>query len=238
MRIAWILFAVACAKAPPRDREGHDHAAGDRVGVHGMVLFGRSHHYLEHIPMFRPPHDRQLVLRVTLRDAAGAVIAGDFGGATHTVKPSATFSLDDLAAAKLPRFTGDVYRGNFEDGGTQLQAGVTFGVDQVLIARPLPGDEPIADGAQDYLVIGEPGDAYLSNVIRSARGFQQILRLDAIDGLAPSPSRVQRVTVSSATRLAPASTDVVTSPGPARVSLRVGPELWCLIAPEFVERCR
>jgi hypothetical protein len=230
MRIAWIfLVLVGCAGAPTVA-----HVGQGRVGLHGMVLFGRTHHYLEHIPMFRPPHDRQLILRVSLRDASGAAITDDFGAETHSVKPSGSFSLDQLAANHLPRFTGDIYRGNFEDGGVLARAGVTFTVDAVVLARPLPGDEPIADGAQDYLVLGDPGDAYLVHVIRAARGFQQILRLDSITGMTPEPDRVQHVAVASAARLAPGPIHA----GPARVSLQVGAELWCLTAPEFVERCR
>jgi hypothetical protein len=236
-----VVLIAACSggardRTPEAPAAASHHHAGDRTDLHGMVLFGNTHHFLEHIPMFSRPHDEQLVMRVTLRDAGGAAIATGFSDTAYSVKPSGTFSLDDLASKRLAGFTGDIYRGNYEDGGTLLLAGAKFTVEDVLIARPLPGSEPIADGEQEYLLVGEPGDAYLTNYIREPRGFQQILRVGTIEGITPSPSRVQRITTKSPSRLAATAAAAFTGPA-AKVSLTVAAELWCLRAPEFVKRC-
>ena len=227
-----------------REMHGHHHD-GDRHGLHGMALFGRNHHYLEHIPMFERPHNEQLVMRVTLRDAQGTTIDTDFSDQGYSVKPTSQFSLDDVTLRRKATFIGDVHRGNFEAGGPLLKRGVRITVDAILVARNLPGAEPIAVGEQEYFLIGEPDDAYLTNYIRDARGFQQILRVDAIEGVTPSLSRVQRITTKSASRLAPAATDALaiipkagaTAAESTRVTLTIGADLWCLNAPDFVERC-
>jgi len=234
-----------------REMHGHHHD-GDRHGLHGMVLFGRNHHYLEHIPMFQRPHNEQLVMRVTLRDAQGATIDTDFSDQGYSVKPTSQFSLDDVTLRRKATFTGDVHRGNFEDNGPMLKRGVRITVDAILVARNLPGpgdptlaSEPIAAGDQEYFLVGEPDDAYLTNYIRDSRGFQQILRVDAIEGVTPSLSRVQRITAKSANRLAPAATDALltipkagaTAAESTRVTVTIGAELWCLNAPDFVDRC-
>lgn len=190
--------------------------AGGRVGIHGMVLFGRTHHYLEHIPMFSPPHDAQILMRVTLRDDRGAVVTDDFSTGPFTVEPSAKWSLDDLIAKRLTRFTGTIHRGSFEADGPTLRSNVQITVDEILVARPLPGSEPIAAGDQEYFVVGEPGDGYASNVIRTDRGFQQLLRVDAAGAVTPQAGKLQRVTLHSRLQAA---------------------ELWCVTAPDFTNAC-
>src|SRR3954447_23230882 len=73
------------------------HRAGDRVGTHGMVVFGRrGGYFLEHIPMYSPPHDEQLVMRVSLHTAAGAPLDADLSDQGYSLQPATKFSLDDL----------------------------------------------------------------------------------------------------------------------------------------------
>ena len=225
-----------------REMSGHHHD-GDRQGLHGMVLFGRTHYYLEHIPMFTRPHNEQLVMRVTVHTAQGVLVETDFSDAGYSIKPTTQLSLDDITLGKRVRFTADVHRGNFEEGGPILLSGAKITVDDVLVARNLPGVEPVADDEQEYFLIGEPDDAYLTNYIRAARGFQQILRVATIDGVTPSLTRVQRLTAKSPNRLAPAAADVMAATPKAgasastRVTVTIGAELWCLTAPDFVTRC-
>jgi len=217
------------------------HHDGDRSGLHGMVLFGRTTYFLEHIPMFERPHNEQLLMRVTLREAGGAVIDRDFGDAGYTLKPTTQFSLDDLTLGKRITFTADIHRGSFETGGAVLLRGVKVSVEEVLVARNLPGTEPIEDGEQEYFLVGEPDDAYLTNMIRDSRGVQQILRVDAVAGVVPSPSRVHRIKATSPARLAAQAQVSATVPkaGAAgtAVTLEVTDELWCVTAPDFFDAC-
>jgi hypothetical protein len=219
------------AKPPLQLHAGHHHA-GERSGIHGMVLFGRTHHYVEHIPMFSPPHDEQLVLRVALRDANGAPIARDFSGAAHTIQPTAKFSLDDLAVGARTSFVGDVFAGNFEGDGTLLLAGVTVTVEQVLVARRLGGVAPAADHLP-YLLIGEPGDAYLTHVVGE---FQQILRVDS-STLTSTPAHPIAIHVPGPARLAGGAISIVLTPDHGTVKLELGEELWCMRGPDFTAPC-
>jgi hypothetical protein len=218
------------------------HHDGDRAGLHGMVLFGRAHYFLEHIPMFQRPHNEQLVMRVSLRDANGAVIERDFGDAGYTVKPTTQFSLDDLTLGKRVTFTGDIHRGSFETGGPVLLRNVKVSVDEVLVARNLPGSEPIASDEQEYFLVGDADDAYVTNMIRDSRGVQHIMRVDAVVGVVPSPSRVHRVRAKSLQRFAPQTQVIASLPKAGaegtRVMLDVASELWCVHAPDFFERCQ
>lgn len=221
---------------------GHHHD-GDRHGLHGMVLFGRTHHYLEHIPMFQRPHNEQLVMRVTLKSADGEVLTDDFSDQAYSIRPTTQFSLDDVTLKKRATFSADVHRGNFEAGGVVIHRDVRISVEDVLVARNLPGTDAIAADEQEYFLFGEPDDAYLTNYIRGTRGFQQILRVDAAEGVTPSLSRVHRITTKSPRRLAASPTDALalipkagTTDG-TRITLSIGAELWCLQAPEFFSPC-
>ncbi|MBA3502387.1 MAG: hypothetical protein M4D80_08595 [Myxococcota bacterium] len=218
------------------------HHDGDRSGLHGMVLFGRANYFLEHIPMFSRPHNEQLVMRVSLKTAQGADVTNDFSDQGYSVRPTTQFSLDDLTLGKRVAFAGNVHRGNFEENGPVILTNVKITVDEVLVARNLPGSEPIAPDEQEYFVVGDADDAYATNFIRDARGFQQILRVDAIEGATPSPSRVLKVRAKATKRLAASPTPapgVIAKAGAdgTRVTLVVGEELWCLKAPDFVARC-
>ena len=260
-----LVLAASCTNAPPSQDPTHPggtggktddttatsgrchemsgaHHDGDRSGLHGMVLFGRTNFFLEHIPMFSRPHNEQLVMRVTLKTAAGADVTNDFSDQGYSVRPTTQFSLDDLTLGKRVAFVGNVHRGNFEENGPLLLSNVKVSVDEVLVARNLPGGEPIAADEQEYFIVGDAEDAYATNFIRDARGFQQILRVDAIEGATPSPSRVLKVRAKATRRLAASATPVQAAVAKAgaegtRVSITIGEELWCLKAPDFIARC-
>jgi hypothetical protein len=260
-----LVVAAACTANPPSQDPSHPggvggkaddtatsgrchemsgaHHDGDRSGLHGMVLFGRTSYFLEHIPTFSRPHNEQLLMRVTLQTAQGAAIDNDFSDQGYSVRPTTQFSLDDLTLGKRVTFTGNVHRGNFEENAPVLLTNVKITVDEVLVARNLPGSEPIATDEQEYFIVGDGDDAYATNFIRSARGFQQILRVDAIEGATPSPSRVLKVKAKAPRRLAVSATPAQGSIAKAgaegtRVSFTVGAELWCLTAPDFFQRCQ
>ncbi len=65
LALALLAPAAAHAQAAP----SHQH--GSTMGVHGMVVFGgRDGLYASHLPLFRAPHDRQIVLGLVLDDRA------------------------------------------------------------------------------------------------------------------------------------------------------------------------
>ena len=134
----------------------HDHgftsdratAPGPTVGVHGMLVAGgqrtdtamRSPVYVSHLPMFMPPHDFQVIMRVT-GSAAGTYgdFVAHFGSSDiYTFRPE-PFSIAELdPSAGVPALTsvrGSLFRGHFERGGSQIATDVSFEVEQVIWFR-------------------------------------------------------------------------------------------------------
>lgn len=212
--------STAATSPPSCAARSATHRAGDRVGEHGMAVFGRrGGYFLEHIPMYKPPHDEQIVMRVSLRSATGAPLDVDLSDQGYSVRPRAPFSLDDLVLGARATFAGDLHRGNFEASGPVLLSGVTVAVDAVLVARRLPSADPQAPA---YYVVGDgTGTAYATNAIRDARGIQQILRLDRFPRPLPADCALP-LTEAEAREL-------VESAGAV--------PLWCLRPPEYVEPC-
>lgn len=191
------------------------------MGVHGMVVVGHAVHYFEHIPMFQAPHDEQLVLRVELRDASGAVIDADFGAATFTFEPAAPSSLDDLAHAGAT-LAGTIHRGSFERGGEVAIAGVTATVSAVVLARPLPGAAEHA-----AYVYGAGRDVFVTGAIGPDRTVQQIFRATgAVDAATRDTAR--RIPIADGTLASGATL----APG-----LTTDAELWCVVGPDFADPC-
>ena len=87
-------------------------------GVHGMVLFGSDSLFASHLPLYRAPHDWQVVLEVEPQDQA---VAESFrqsdGMLTIEPEPFDLTRLDPQAEDPLPAFAAKVYKGHFERGG-------------------------------------------------------------------------------------------------------------------------
>src|SRR5579871_2920801 len=110
------LLAVFCLAGAAR--------AADRPAVHGMLVVGHQKIYMSHLPMFHAPHDYQAIFQVEL-SAAGSDPKATYlkdsqttGSKLYTFLPRPFV----LAAAAAPgkSFTGDLYRGHFERGGTPI----------------------------------------------------------------------------------------------------------------------
>jgi hypothetical protein len=128
---AWC--ADAAASAP----------TGPSWGLHGMLLFGGPDGlYASHLPMFHPPHDRQVVFALRLADATlDKQLRRDLGArpAVWTLVPE-KFELARLAPAAanpLTSFKGDIVEGHFERDGVTRHQGVTVQVLRVERFQPL-----------------------------------------------------------------------------------------------------
>lgn len=144
---------------------------GGRKALHGMVLFGAGPYFLEHIPMLTPPHDFQVIAEVALTDKNGQPLAHDFSNESFTFKPSTTFSLNDYISGRLRKFSGDVYRGSFEQDG-QLLADLQEVLVEVVaykVIRPLP-----SPSEEPRFILSDGKNFFESNVIRPEKSVQFI----------------------------------------------------------------
>jgi hypothetical protein len=158
-------------EVPPAQAPAPQH----RMGVHGMVLFGSGPRlYASHIPMFQRPHDRQLVIAVSLSHAELAA-GRDFSDGAYTLEPE-RFDLDALTEGRLKQFKATLYRGNFEAGGTVLYREVTVRVEAVEQVRPL--DAAAAEPSEvSYWLVGEGKEVYLVHTISRAPDFDHVVKV-------------------------------------------------------------
>ena len=234
------LLVASCAAAPSTApaKDTAASAAAGRMGVHGMVVFGDKRTFMSHIPMFRAPHDAQVVLEVDLPDAHPSFTDG-----LYTFEPE-RFDLDALVSGQKTAITGAFYRGSFEDGGHLLQKMVTVKVVRVVVSRvPIAGEPPPA--VPTYWLVGSREDAYLVHVIGKAPGFDQIVRAkvtgaDIVDDALLA--RGKTVTLENRTddlagRALPGTT-LRAAGGRSTIDVQPIAELSCFIGPDFDKPCK
>jgi hypothetical protein len=204
-----------------------------------MVLVGRRDAvYLSHIPMFRAPHDVQLVLAARF-PAAAPSLPSTFSDQLYTFVPE-TLSLDALRLGARKTVHGALYQGNFESGGQKLADGVTLEITRVLYARVLAPDDPPAP--EGYVVFGEPGEAFAAHRIISPPGFDQIARV-RVAGVEPGALSHGVVVEAGETsaddpaHLASGAVTGTTKDG-AGVTITARNIISCLRGPDFTDPCR
>lgn len=167
--VASTLLAWAAAPASAHDASH---------GSHGMVLFGdRDGLYASHLPLFRAPHDRQVVLQLRLADPKlDQELRARMQGKTAlwTIDPE-RFELSRLDAAAtnpLKDFAADVVEGHFERGGRRRYAQARFVVEKVVYSWRL--DPAVRSSAEaQYLPVGK----YLVKRLNSRPDFDHIVAL-------------------------------------------------------------
>lgn len=164
----------------------HDHS----LGTHGMALFGdRDGLYASHLPLFRAPHDHQVVLRVRMADPElERALRAQLDGKTAlwTIAPE-RFELSRLGPASsrpLRSFGADIFSGHFERDGKRVYGKVRLVVEQVILYRPL---DPAARSRREarYLPVGR----FLVKEIDSRPDYDHIV---ALATKAPAPLTVRK----------------------------------------------
>jgi hypothetical protein len=239
--------ADAGAGAPTTDAGPPAFAPGTHVSVHGMVLFGTEKLYLSHIPLFATPHNIQVLIEVK---PVSGVPQANFSNRGFTFQPGAPFSLSDLARGAVRGFTGTVFQGNFESGGTPVLQNAKFEVTKVVFARNMALNAP-ANPSLDYVAVGTPSDAFLVHVIDKAPSFDSVVHvqlgpgssLDAAALAAGTLVRFQDRPNTVARRVGPnvAAEAVKLSasfaPSGEESPIRVLNENSCLQGPDFFNPC-
>jgi hypothetical protein len=184
-----------------------------------MVLFGQEGQFLSHLPLYRAPHDWQMLLRVRLvADSAGDPLAAlrqdraARGDTLYTIEPE-DFSHSTLAEGMVFRAT--LFRGHFERGGTPIVRGAAVQVEEVLYRRRLrPGDRDPRHPR--YLLLRTPGRSFLVHRIGGAPDFDQIVMVSGWVGLEPEPTLVPVVDRHGTGRLRPGQLLVLRKEGGAQ----------------------
>lgn len=168
---------AATALAEDTASAGH----GDRPAVHGMVVLGERRTYLSHLPLFRAPHDYQVILEASLGGEAGKVTAAfradrtATGARLYTLAPE-RFVLPELVAGTEPRrsFRGTSYRGHFERGGAPIARDVEVEVARVVHFRKLDPGLP-RPARLSYWLFGGEAETFLAHRVVRPPDFDQLL---------------------------------------------------------------
>jgi hypothetical protein len=178
-----------------QQRQGHPGHLGthpDTVGMHGMLLAGTDPVYGSHLPMFMPPHNYQVILKLDLEPKVLGMIdelRAHFGRDTLITMAPRPFPITDLSPTDpsqpaLTEFRADVVRGHFEHDGDVIGQDTTVRVEGVVYFSELSleagGTAPRGD--LEYLIFGDAErELYLAHRISSAPDFDQVL-IVAISG--------------------------------------------------------
>ena len=156
-------------------------------GVHGMVLFGEPGQlFASHLPLYRHPHDWQVVLELEPESAAGENLIraqlNEGGLLTLEPEPFDLFRLKPGAGEPLASFKAALYRGHFERAGQKL-AELGWRVKRTWFFEPVQVRSDVTD--HRYLVVGtEPDRQWLLHRVERRPDVDQILRIETTATLA------------------------------------------------------
>ena len=129
-------------KLPPLDP--------DYMGVHGMVLVNQgSSIYASHLPLYKKPHNVQLLYKLDNNDLAVLQTVRDSEFITIKPKP---FNLQRLMRGEKMVIQADLYAGHFERGGMLVYENIELSFDKQLYVRTFEDIKP-SSKRQEYDVV-------------------------------------------------------------------------------------
>lgn len=165
-------------------------AVADPKATHGMLVVGEETAYLSHLPMFMRPHDFQVLLEAAFTNDAGdaqQVYADDrrtTGTAVYTLKPE-RFVLTELVGEDgqpaRTSFTGTLFRGHFERGGTELLDPVTVEVRHVVHFRRFD-PHAVRPTELTYLAFGKGDERFLAHLVTMPPDFDHVVAMRQAPG--------------------------------------------------------
>jgi hypothetical protein len=158
----------------------HDHAAmsTDKASTHGMLIFGTNKIYASHLPMFRTPHNYQIILGLVLDAKAQQKFIADQKQnpqyTTYTIEPE-KFVLPDMIAKK-GTFKANLYRGHFERGGIKIADRITIKIVEVVYFKKFDANAAKQTEAS-FIVFGNSREQFAIHQISNKPDFEQILQV-------------------------------------------------------------
>jgi hypothetical protein len=176
----YFLLHVLCLLVSTYTYAQHDHAAmsPDKASTHGMFIFGTSKIYASHLPMFRTPHNYQIILELVLDTKAQQKFITDQKQnpqyTTYTIEPE-KFVLPDMVAKK-GTFKANLYRGHFERGGIKIADSITIKIVEVVYFKKFDANAAKQTEA-NFIVFGNSKEQFAIHQISNKPDFEQILQV-------------------------------------------------------------
>lgn len=153
--------------------------ATDPPNIHGMLVVGTDVVYLSHLPMFRSPHNYQLIFEVALPEAVLAgyrVDAAAHADQLYTLVPTMRWVLPETIRGDAS-FVADLYRGHFERGGTPIRQGVRVAVKRIVQFRRFElGRTP---EPEQWIAFGRGSEHFLAHRLEGPPDMDQVVQVSA-----------------------------------------------------------
>jgi hypothetical protein len=158
----------------------HDHAviSTDKASTHGMLIFGADKIYASHLPMFRSPHNYQIIIELVLDKVAKQKFIAyqklhpEF--TTYTIEPE-RFILPDMINAK-GSFKANLYRGHFERGGIKIGDSIKIKIQNIIYFKKFDATA-VKQTEANFLVFGTCNEQFAIHQISNKHDFEQILQV-------------------------------------------------------------
>jgi hypothetical protein len=166
-----VCFALNLNAQPP-----HGSMSSDKPSGHGMLIFGTEKVYASHLPLFRTPHNYQIILELELDKTAKQKFISDQKlhpeFTTYTIDPE-KFVLPDKIESK-GSFKANLYRGHFERGGTKIADSIQIKIASVIYLKKFNEAEtkPVQS---TYLLFGNTKEQFAVHQITNKPDFEQII---------------------------------------------------------------
>lgn len=146
------------------------------MGIHGMALFTQgSSIYASHMPMYKKPHNVQLLYKLDNNDLAVLQTIRD--GDLITVKPK-PFNLQRLMRGEKMVIYVDLYAGHFERDGMLVYENIPLSFDKQLYVRTFDNIKPSSTKQNyDFVSLKKNYKIYIHR-IQQAPSFDHIIGID------------------------------------------------------------
>jgi hypothetical protein len=156
----------------------HHNVSADKPSTHGMLIFGKEKIYASHLPMFRSPHNYQIILELELDSKTKKLFVADQNNNpeynTYTIEPE-TFVLPDMIS-NPKSFKANLYRGHFERGGKKIASDVVVSIKQVIFYEKFNPDE-VKSATTNFIIFGNAKEQFMVHELTNKPDFEQILEV-------------------------------------------------------------
>ncbi len=143
-----------------------------------MLIFGKEKIYASHLPLFRSPHNYQIILELELDKTSKQKFVADqkqnLDVATYSLEPE-KFVLPEMLVNPKP-FKINLYRGHFERGGTQILKGITVTVKQIIFNEKF-APEKARLTVNNFILFGSVNEKFIAHQITAKPDFEQIIQV-------------------------------------------------------------